>query len=109
FFQAEDGIRDFHVTGVQTCALPISSGQGAGSLPITPVVRLGGNGGAEPDSIRQGEAVDDLLQLLGGDGLNGLVELSGAHREHPFVSLPQCNGTGSLSQGTGSTLRQRCC
>src|SRR5690606_40855717 len=26
FFQAEDGIRDFHVTGVQTCALPISLG-----------------------------------------------------------------------------------
>src|SRR5207302_7771548 len=24
FFQAEDGIRGFHVTGVQTCALPIS-------------------------------------------------------------------------------------
>src|SRR5690606_11547211 len=27
FFQAEDGIRDFHVTGVQTCALPISQGE----------------------------------------------------------------------------------
>src|SRR5690606_41180080 len=26
FFQAEDGIRDFHVTGVQTCALPIYIG-----------------------------------------------------------------------------------
>src|SRR6266404_8238348 len=26
FFQAEDGIRDKLVTGVQTCALPISSG-----------------------------------------------------------------------------------
>src|SRR5690606_40554006 len=26
FFQAEDGIRDFHVTGVQTCALPIYDG-----------------------------------------------------------------------------------
>src|SRR5690606_39534340 len=26
FFQAEDGIRDFHVTGVQTCALPIFLG-----------------------------------------------------------------------------------
>src|SRR5439155_15661964 len=25
-FQAEDGIRDGHVTGVQTCALPISPG-----------------------------------------------------------------------------------
>src|SRR5690606_14129326 len=31
FFQAEDGIRDFHVTGVQTCALPI----------YWPVMRLG--------------------------------------------------------------------
>src|SRR5215510_7888060 len=26
FFQAEDGIRDGHVTGVQTCALPILAG-----------------------------------------------------------------------------------
>src|SRR2546430_2448811 len=26
FFQAEDGIRDLTVTGVQTCALPISDG-----------------------------------------------------------------------------------
>src|SRR5256885_7402335 len=26
FFQAEDGIRDYKVTGVQTCALPISLG-----------------------------------------------------------------------------------
>src|SRR5690606_40416185 len=26
FFHAEDGIRDFHVTGVQTCALPICVG-----------------------------------------------------------------------------------
>src|SRR6266700_3041741 len=31
FFQAEDGIRDFHVTGVQTCALPISA------FPASPV------------------------------------------------------------------------
>src|SRR5690606_40417137 len=30
FFQAEDGIRDFHVTGVQTCALPI--------YPIPPTI-----------------------------------------------------------------------
>src|SRR2546430_2785537 len=29
FFQAEDGIRDLTVTGVQTCALPISSRPGA--------------------------------------------------------------------------------
>src|SRR6266487_5359786 len=30
FFQAEDGIRDGRVTGVQTCALPISPGAPAG-------------------------------------------------------------------------------
>src|SRR2546427_6776747 len=29
FFQAEDGIRDLTVTGVQTCALPISSDSGS--------------------------------------------------------------------------------
>src|SRR3712207_9312237 len=29
FFQAEDGIRDIGVTGVQTCALPISGGAAA--------------------------------------------------------------------------------
>src|SRR6266446_7965159 len=28
FFQAEDGIRDYKVTGVQTCALPISAAVG---------------------------------------------------------------------------------
>src|SRR2546422_6735263 len=31
FFQAEDGIRDVAVTGVQTCALPISLAGGVGS------------------------------------------------------------------------------
>ena len=33
FFQAEDGIRDDRVTGVQTCALPIS---------LSPLLTLGG-------------------------------------------------------------------
>src|SRR5690606_6854599 len=32
FFQAEDGIRDFHVTGVQTCALPICREDGGGMM-----------------------------------------------------------------------------
>src|SRR6266540_5032662 len=31
FFQAEDGIRDRDVTGVQTCALPISTWKGPAS------------------------------------------------------------------------------
>src|SRR5690606_39558411 len=40
FFQAEDGIRDFHVTGVQTCALPISHGRFA-ALTTRPAPSLG--------------------------------------------------------------------
>src|SRR5258707_7478472 len=35
FFQAEDGIRDIGVTGVQTCALPISCGVGAQAERLT--------------------------------------------------------------------------
>src|SRR5438034_10796623 len=35
FFQAEDGIRDHCVTGVQTCALPISSGPSARPVAAT--------------------------------------------------------------------------
>src|SRR5207253_8658643 len=37
FFQAEDGIRDGHVTGVQTCALPISALSVGEADAITPV------------------------------------------------------------------------
>src|SRR5690625_6415139 len=33
FFQAEDGIRDGHVTGVQTCALPIYCQKLSAALP----------------------------------------------------------------------------
>src|SRR5437762_13526666 len=33
FFQAEDGIRDTSVTGVQTCALPISRSRRSGARP----------------------------------------------------------------------------
>src|SRR5215510_4339925 len=46
FFQAEDGIRDGHVTGVQTCALPICLYQG---VPLTE--RGAGYYGALPDRI----------------------------------------------------------
>src|SRR5690606_40149030 len=52
FFQAEDGIRDFHVTGVQTCALPIScafaEGPGRERLGVAwkSAIRLRARGGA---------------------------------------------------------------
>src|SRR5690606_39526016 len=39
FFQAEDGIRDFHVTGVQTCALPISTVSRFGKTDTLDVIK----------------------------------------------------------------------
>src|SRR2546430_12171117 len=39
FFQAEDGIRDLTVTGVQTCALPIFLDQNIVSAAAVPIVR----------------------------------------------------------------------
>src|SRR5205823_9105082 len=43
FFQAEDGIRGKLVTGVQTCALPISSGL----LRCPASLRIGGTSGSD--------------------------------------------------------------
>src|SRR3989440_8635341 len=40
FFQAEDGIRDLIVTGVQTCALPISVRSAAGCAWVTETISV---------------------------------------------------------------------
>src|SRR6266511_1473237 len=48
FFQAEDGIRDFHVTGVQTCALPILTNEEWLSVPCP---RCGRNGRRESETM----------------------------------------------------------
>src|SRR6266850_6856293 len=48
FFQAEDGIRDYKVTGVQTCALPIWSASGPfwmGPRSAVPAIRNADRGG----------------------------------------------------------------
>src|SRR5439155_12117387 len=54
FFQAEDGIRDGHVTGVQTCALPICIANGEYARPHVsghrPSLRLCDAAGVERDA-----------------------------------------------------------
>src|SRR5207249_5340955 len=52
FFQAEDGIRDRNVTGVQTCALPISDLR----APVEP--RVAGEGPRDPPEV---EGAQELL------------------------------------------------
>src|SRR5690606_40922494 len=52
FFQAEDGIRDFHVTGVQTCALPIWCLMPGGDHLVTVYkTRSGWVAEADPDAV----------------------------------------------------------
>src|SRR5690606_39985400 len=57
FLQAEDGIRDFHVTGVQTCALPIFVADAARGR----------------DAAAQRLAEDPCLCVDGGDGRRAAV------------------------------------
>src|SRR6185312_11123685 len=69
FFQAEDGIRDLIVTGVQTCALPISRCRPADAtgwpcLRSTSARTPGCRGGAE--SARGSAAPDAHGSLLPG-------------------------------------------
>src|SRR2546426_5914564 len=52
FFQAEDGIRDYKVTGVQTCALPISSETRRRSSLCTSPRRCSSNASVSPTSSR---------------------------------------------------------
>src|SRR5690554_7968220 len=61
FFQAEDGIRDADVTGVQTCALPISQ-----RLEIrTPVHRrLLAHGIANLETLRLAGVPDGVYELI---------------------------------------------
>src|SRR6266542_5302874 len=50
FFQAEDGIRDATVTGVQTCALPISHGAGGRLVGLAAAASGHGNAGGQERS-----------------------------------------------------------
>src|SRR2546430_3696465 len=70
FFQAEDGIRDLTVTGVQTCALPISCGTAF-------VIIRGSNEFALAKTPAQGRAEADPHPRLGPDGDGAATEPSG--------------------------------
>src|SRR2546426_591875 len=56
FFQAEDGIRDYKVTGVQTCALPISTAVAAAGVDRLPAAtdRTRARRGRVAEGSRQG-------------------------------------------------------
>src|SRR5215217_8454991 len=80
FFQAEDGIRDIGVTGVQTCALPIS-GWCEADYPLTELpscpTRETGRRIAEPVAERIPEGA--TLQAGFGTIPNEVLDLLGEH------------------------------
>ena len=61
FFQAEDGIRDYKVTGVQTCALPIS-GSDSESLPVD---------GADSDALEEDAAALTQANVMSTGEMRG--------------------------------------
>src|SRR5205085_9537844 len=71
FFQAEDGIRDLTVTGVQTCALPISEGRQPRALPAAGV--------AELPHLRSAQAVLAAVQAEHARGLQADREAEHRH------------------------------
>src|SRR6266508_3541321 len=78
FFQAEDGIRDGHVTGVQTCALPISPcprGRPAAlrSANAIALVAAGRGDGALGLALRQAGMLGGVEQPAEQDGVIAVV------------------------------------
>src|SRR5256885_8752011 len=71
FFQAEDGIRDYKVTGVQTCALPISQAladvqeRAAWAAASACVLHAEGR---HAEAVGLGERTIELGETLGIDG-----------------------------------------
>src|SRR2546422_6076194 len=101
FFQAEDGIRDVAVTGVQTCALPISP-------VLAPVVVLVLNG---PHAIpprrdsRQPEVSGGVRQRDVGGGVGKRGGPDHGLRQQPLFD-PQQRGTAERGRGNGAARRE---
>src|SRR5690606_40405879 len=74
-FQAEDGIRDFHVTGVQTCALPIWLG-----MASTP--------SSAPFGSVCGFSFGFCAAASAAQSRGGVLEHRAVHRRHQIDLLP---------------------
>src|SRR2546422_4442224 len=82
FFQAEDGIRDVAVTGVQTCALPIyhrSPGDECGGSPRGPASR----------------------------GVRVRLPRGGCRNASREIGRASCRGRGEISGGAGSLKKKK--
>src|SRR5256886_15721605 len=91
FFQAEDGIRDLTVTGVQTCALPIS-----GRLEKEGELR---RVRTEVDPVLE---ITEVVQRLGREARGG-----GISQGVKEIGRAACRGRGEISVGAGSLKKKK--
>src|SRR5688572_2578991 len=86
--QAEDGIRDLTVTGVQTCALPISVtvpkiwaetplGEHIGTIWLRRAIELPAAAAGKPAQIRLGIVDDSDVTYINGVRINGMANKIG--------------------------------
>src|SRR5690625_3335683 len=87
FFQAEDGIRDGHVTGVQTCALPISFSASTNLNQATPPVEFRWNFG--DGTTATGEVPTHSFSTAG----TYTVEFVASNRDGRATSTRSCTVT----------------
>src|SRR5690606_40625614 len=90
FFQAEDGIRVFHVTGVQTCALPIYRDR-------QPLFDVAGDRRAE--ALPRATVLDERMAPLFPERPAEAVRVGGAIRErHRRPPCLEARGSEELAR-----------
>src|SRR5690606_40557723 len=88
---------DFHVTGVQTCALPISAPGGTGAEPPVPLL---------PSRGETSETSGTVAGCWGGVGLESTAEFSGA-RVAPGGAPCPASPLGATSPEEGARSEER--
>src|SRR5207244_5533440 len=96
FLQAEDGIRDDLVTGVQTCALPIS-------ITLEPEVRI------EPRDVSGEDKVAATMEVCRAQKRDEVANTNASYSDSDWTfELANTWGTRSEERRVGKEGRNRC-